>query len=65
MAGKKCMNIYQETMMIERGQKVHNVKFIQAKQGKQKEFEASLRRLRGKNSDISAEAAEIQVCINS
>lgn len=31
-----------------------------AKQGKQKEFESSLRRLRGKNSDISAEAAEIQ-----
>ncbi|GFQ02351.1 sugar transporter erd6-like 7 [Phtheirospermum japonicum] len=31
-----------------------------AKQGKQKEFEASLRRLRGKNADISAEAAEIQ-----
>ncbi|GER24790.1 major facilitator superfamily protein [Striga asiatica] len=32
-----------------------------AKQGKQKEFEASLRRLRGKNADISAEAAEIQL----
>ncbi|KAI3449578.1 hypothetical protein Pfo_006243 [Paulownia fortunei] len=31
-----------------------------AKQGRQKEFEASLRRLRGKNADISAEAAEIQ-----
>ncbi|KAK4418220.1 Sugar transporter ERD6-like 7 [Sesamum alatum] len=31
-----------------------------AKKGNQKEFEASLRRLRGKNADISAEAAEIQ-----
>ncbi|EYU43551.1 hypothetical protein ABFS82_04G023500 [Erythranthe guttata] len=31
-----------------------------AKQGKRKEFEASLRRLRGKNCDISVEAAEIQ-----
>ncbi|PIN26075.1 putative transporter (major facilitator superfamily) [Handroanthus impetiginosus] len=31
-----------------------------AKQGNQKEFEASLQRLRGKNADISAEAAEIQ-----
>lgn len=39
--------------------------FIQAKQGNQKEFEASLRKLRGKDADISAEAAEIQVCVNS
>ncbi|KAK4482242.1 hypothetical protein RD792_009389 [Penstemon davidsonii] len=31
-----------------------------AKQGNQKEFEASLRRLRGKNADLSEEAAEIQ-----
>ncbi|XP_047976177.1 sugar transporter ERD6-like 7 [Salvia hispanica] len=31
-----------------------------ARQGKRKEFEASLRRLRGKDADISAEAAEIQ-----
>lgn len=31
-----------------------------AKQGNQKEFEASLRKLRGKDADISAEAAEIQ-----
>ncbi|KAL6516047.1 hypothetical protein OROGR_019352 [Orobanche gracilis] len=31
-----------------------------AKQGKQKEFESSLHRLRGKNADISVEAAEIQ-----
>ncbi|XP_057782551.1 sugar transporter ERD6-like 7 isoform X2 [Salvia miltiorrhiza] len=31
-----------------------------AKQGKHKEFEASLRRLRGKGADVSAEAAEIQ-----
>ncbi|KAL6500419.1 hypothetical protein OROHE_025785 [Orobanche hederae] len=31
-----------------------------AKQGKHKEFESSLRRLRGKNADISVEAAEIQ-----
>ncbi|KAL0389554.1 UNVERIFIED_CONTAM: Sugar transporter ERD6-like 7 [Sesamum calycinum] len=31
-----------------------------AKKGNQKEFEASLRRLRGKKTDISAEAAEIQ-----
>ncbi|KAL3644838.1 hypothetical protein CASFOL_010018 [Castilleja foliolosa] len=31
-----------------------------AKQGRHKEFEASLRKLRGKNADISGEAAEIQ-----
>ncbi|KAL1558473.1 sugar transporter ERD6-like 7 [Salvia divinorum] len=31
-----------------------------ARQGKYREFEASLRRLRGKDADISAEAAEIQ-----
>lgn len=35
---------------------------MQAKQGRQKEFEASLRKLRGKDADISTEAAEIQVC---
>ncbi|KAG8389401.1 hypothetical protein BUALT_Bualt02G0225400 [Buddleja alternifolia] len=31
-----------------------------AKQGNQKEFKASLRRLRGKNCDITSEAAEVQ-----
>ncbi|EPS59997.1 hypothetical protein M569_14807, partial [Genlisea aurea] len=31
-----------------------------AKQGRQKEFEASLKKLRGKNADVSSEAAEIQ-----
>ncbi|KAL8530752.1 hypothetical protein ACS0TY_007699 [Phlomoides rotata] len=36
-----------------------------AKQGKHKEFEASLRKLRGKNSDIAAEAAEIQEYIDT
>lgn len=39
--------------------------FIKARQGKHKEFEVSLRRLRGKDADVSAEAAEIQVCENS
>lgn len=34
---------------------------FQAKQGRQKEFEASLRRLRGKDADVRAEATEIQV----
>lgn len=29
--------------------------------GKKKEFEAALRKLRGKDADISREAAEIQV----
>lgn len=41
------------------------VALIQAKQGRQKEFEASLRRLRGKDADVRAEAAEIQVRGNS
>lgn len=35
--------------------------FFQAKVGHEKEFEGALRKLRGKNSDISEEAAEIQV----
>lgn len=34
---------------------------MQAKIGKQKEFEAALRKLRGKDADVSAEADEIQV----
>lgn len=34
---------------------------MQAKTGRQKEFEASLQKLRGKDADISHEAAEIQV----
>lgn len=33
----------------------------QAKRGKGKEFEAALRKLRGKDADISHEASEIQV----
>lgn len=36
---------------------------MQAKTGKQKEFEASLQKLRGKDADISGEAAEIKVHI--
>ncbi|KAH6766333.1 Major facilitator superfamily protein [Perilla frutescens var. hirtella] len=36
-----------------------------ARQGNQKEFEASLRKLRGKDADISAEAAEIQEYIET
>ena len=44
----------------------HNmIEYVKARQGKQREFEASLRRLRGKNADVSEEAAEIQVCENS
>ncbi|KAG6415351.1 hypothetical protein SASPL_122762 [Salvia splendens] len=39
----------------------HNMmEYVKARQGKQREFEASLRRLRGKNADVSEEAAEIQ-----
>lgn len=34
---------------------------MQAKTGREKEFEAALQRLRGKDADISLEAAEIQV----
>lgn len=34
----------------------------QAKVGLEKEFELSLRRLRGKDANVSAEAAEIKVC---
>ena len=34
---------------------------MQAKVGRQKDFEAALQRLRGKNADISEEKDEIQV----
>lgn len=34
---------------------------FQAKVGQQKEFQVALRRLRGKDADITREAAEIQV----
>lgn len=34
---------------------------MQAKTGHEKQFEAALQRLRGKDFDISEEAAEIQV----
>ena len=34
---------------------------FQAKVGREKEFEVALRRLRGKDADVSKEAAEIQV----
>jgi SP family sugar porter-like MFS transporter len=34
---------------------------LQAKIGKEAEFEAALQRLRGKNADISQEAADIRV----
>lgn len=35
---------------------------LQAKNGRDKEFEASLQRLRGENADVSQELAEIRVC---
>lgn len=35
------------------------------KVGKQKEFEAALQQLRGKEADTSSEAAEIQDCTKS
>ena len=35
-----------------------------AKIGKEKEFETSLQRLRGRNADISQEAADIRVNYN-
>ena len=38
---------------------------MQAKTQQQKEFEASLQKLRGKDADISNEAAEIQVRVSS
>ena len=34
---------------------------MQAKIGREKEFEVALQKLRGKDADISEEAAEIQV----
>lgn len=36
-------------------------KFLQAKIGKEREFEAALQRLRGQNADTSHEASEIKV----
>lgn len=38
---------------------------MQAKTGRQKDFDAALRKLRGKNADISEEAAEIQVLLST
>ncbi|RVX22148.1 Sugar transporter ERD6-like 16 [Vitis vinifera] len=38
---------------------------FQAKVGREKEFEVALRRLRGKDADVSKEAAEIQVYIEN
>lgn len=35
----------------------------QAKEGRQKEFETALRKLRGEDVDVSQEAAEIQVLL--
>lgn len=37
--------------------------YLQAKIGKHKEFKAALQSLRGKNADISKEAAEIIVIL--
>lgn len=37
------------------------MKYIQAKKGARKEFEAALQKLRGSDADINHEAAEIQV----
>lgn len=37
---------------------------VQAKTGNHKEFQAALRKLRGKDADISEEAAEIQVRVS-
>ena len=36
-------------------------KYLQAKIGKEREFEAALQRLRGENADISQEAYDIKV----
>lgn len=38
-----------------------NVNFVQAKFGEEKDYEASLRRLRGEDADIFQEATEIRV----
>ena len=38
-----------------------NIIYVQAKVGREKEFEIALRTLRGKDADISHEAAEILV----
>ena len=39
--------------------------YLQAKIGKHKELEAALQRLRGKNADISEEAADIIVNLST
>lgn len=38
-----------------------NVSFVQAKFGEEKDYEASLRHLRGEDADIFQEATEIRV----
>ena len=38
-----------------------NLSWMQAKIGREKQFETALKTLRGKDTDISAEAAEIKV----
>ena len=40
-----------------------NVNFVQAKFGEEKDYEASLRHLRGEDADIFQEATEIRVKI--
>lgn len=41
------------------------LKFLQAKHGREKEFELALQRLRGKNADISEEAMDIKVTLQT
>lgn len=38
---------------------------MQAKTGRHKDFEVALQKLRGKDADVSLEAAEIQVLISN
>ena len=61
MFTSNSINLLQvKTMFVQMGSKCL-AKCLQAKIGREKEFEAALQRLRGKNVNISEEAADIKV----
>lgn len=60
MAGEFFIRIFLSTLNAKFAGKNKIFEF-QAKVGRKKEFEAALLKLRGKDADISREAAEIQV----
>lgn len=58
MAGKNWIKLSLENI---EETKESNINHLQAKVGHDKEFQVALQRLRGKDADITREAAEIKV----